>query len=59
MTTLGLAALGEATAAYGIEFLDNYLKPLWVGICLHLNKRLSAFLRALDSWSALHLIQRK
>jgi splicing factor 3B subunit 1 len=29
---LGLAALAEASAPYGIESFDTVLKPLWLGI---------------------------
>lgn len=42
MTTLGLAALAEAAAPYGIESFDNVLKPLWVGIRQHRGKGLAA-----------------
>ncbi|KAG5220761.1 Splicing factor [Salix suchowensis] len=38
MTALGLAALAEAAAPYGIESFDNVLKPLWLGIRLHRGK---------------------
>jgi splicing factor 3B subunit 1 len=34
MTALGLAALAEAAAPYGIESFDEVLKPLWLGIRL-------------------------
>lgn len=47
MTALGLAALAEAAAPYGIESFDNVLKPLWVGIRLHRGKSLAAFLKAI------------
>lgn len=47
MTALGLAALAEASAPYGIESFDNVLKPLWVGIRLHRGKSLAAFLKAI------------
>jgi len=49
MTALGLAALAEAAAPYGIESLDEALKPLWLGIRLHRGKGLSAFLKAIGS----------
>ncbi|KAJ7281768.1 armadillo-type protein [Mycena rebaudengoi] len=42
MTALGLAALAEAAAPYGIESFDNVLKPLWTGIRLHRGKGLAA-----------------
>jgi splicing factor 3B subunit 1 len=47
MTALGLAALAEAAAPYGIESFDNVLKPLWMGIRLHRGKGLAAFLKAI------------
>ncbi|KAJ6493700.1 armadillo-type protein [Mycena vitilis] len=47
MTALGLAALAEAAAPYGIESFDNVLKPLWTGIRLHRGKGLAAFLKAI------------
>ena len=47
MTALGLAALAEAAAPYGIESFDNVLKPLWVGIRQHRGKGLAAFLKAI------------
>ncbi|TDL23764.1 ARM repeat-containing protein [Rickenella mellea] len=47
MTALGLAALAEAAAPYGIESFDNVLKPLWLGIRLHRGKGLAAFLKAI------------
>lgn len=47
MTALGLAALAEASAPYGIESFDNVLKPLWLGIRLHRGKGLAAFLKAI------------
>ena len=47
MTALGLAALAEAAAPYGIESFDAVLKPLWVGIRLHRGKSLAAFLKAI------------
>jgi splicing factor 3B subunit 1 len=47
MTALGLAALAEAAAPYGIESFDEVLKPLWLGICLHRGKGLAAFLKAI------------
>lgn len=47
MTALGLAALAEASAPYGIESFDNVLKPLWVGIRQHRGKGLAAFLKAI------------
>ena len=55
MTALAPAAPAEAAAPYGIEFFDNVLKPLWVGIRLHRGKSLAAFLKAigfiLPSWT--------
>ena len=47
MTALGLAALAEASAPYGIESFDSVLKPLWHGIRLHRGKGLAAFLKAI------------
>ena len=47
MTALGLAALAEAAASYGIESFDNVLKPLWLGIRLHRGKGLEVFLKAI------------
>lgn len=47
MTALGLAALAEAAAPYGIESFDNVLKPLWLGIRQHRGKGLAAFLKAI------------
>ncbi|KAF7370749.1 Small nuclear ribonucleoprotein [Mycena sanguinolenta] len=47
MTALGLAALAEASAPYGIESFDTVLKPLWTGIRLHRGKGLAAFLKAI------------
>lgn len=47
MTALGLAALAEAAAPYGIESFDNVLKPLWIGIRQHRGKGLAAFLKAI------------
>ena len=47
MTALGLAALAEAAAPYGIESFDQVLKPLWLGIRLHRGKGLAAFLKAI------------
>lgn len=47
MTALGLAALAEAAAPYGIESFDAVLKPLWVGIRQHRGKGLAAFLKAI------------
>jgi splicing factor 3B subunit 1 len=44
---LGLVALAEAAAPYGIESFDNVLKPLWLGIRLHRGKGLAAFLKAI------------
>ena len=48
MTALGLAALAEAAAPYGIESFDKVLKPLWLGICLHRGKGLATFLKAIS-----------
>jgi splicing factor 3B subunit 1 len=47
MMALGLVALAEAAASYGIELFDKVLKPLWLGICLHHGKGLAAFLKAI------------
>ncbi|KAF8517897.1 small nuclear ribonucleoprotein [Hysterangium stoloniferum] len=47
MTALGLAALAEAAAPYGIESFDGVLKPLWNGVKLHRGKGLAAFLKAI------------
>jgi splicing factor 3B subunit 1 len=48
MIALGLAALAEAAAPYGIESFDEVLKPLWLGICLHRGgKGLATFLKAI------------
>lgn len=47
MTALGIAALAEAAAPYGIESFDNVLKPLWLGIRRHRGKGLAAFLKAI------------
>ncbi len=47
MTALGLAALAEAAAPYGIESFDSVLKPLWIGIRQHRGKGLAAFLKAI------------
>jgi splicing factor 3B subunit 1 len=47
MTALGLAALVEAAAPYGIESFDEVLKPLWLGIRLYCGKGLAAFLKAI------------
>ncbi|KAG8936433.1 Splicing factor 3B subunit 1 [Tulasnella sp. 418] len=47
MTALGLAALAEASAPYGIESFDSVLKPLWIGIRQHRGKGLAAFLKAI------------
>ena len=44
---LGLAALVEAAAPYGIESFDEVLKPLWLGIRLHRGKGLAVFLKAI------------
>jgi len=44
---LGLAALAEAAAPYGIESFDAVLKPLWKGIRAHRGKVLAAFLKAI------------
>jgi splicing factor 3B subunit 1 len=43
MTALGLAALAEAAAPYGIESFDKVLRLLWLGIHLHRGKGLAAF----------------
>jgi splicing factor 3B subunit 1 len=43
MTALGLAALAEAAAPYGIESFDKVLRLLWLGIHLHCGKGLAAF----------------
>ncbi|KAF9511235.1 hypothetical protein BS47DRAFT_1383540 [Hydnum rufescens UP504] len=47
MTALGLAALAEAAAPYGIESFDAVLRPLWIGIRQHRGKGLAAFLKAI------------
>ncbi|KAF8323538.1 armadillo-type protein [Cantharellus anzutake] len=47
MTALGLAALAEAAAPYGIESFDSVLRPLWIGIRQHRGKGLAAFLKAI------------
>lgn len=47
MTALGIAALAEAAAPYGIESFDNVLKPLYAGIRKHRGKGLAAFLKAI------------
>ena len=47
MTALGLAALAEASAPYGIESFDSVLRPLWIGIRQHRGKGLAAFLKAI------------
>ena len=47
MTALGLTALAEAAAPYGIEPFDNVLKPLWLDIHLHCGKGLVAFLKVI------------
>lgn len=47
MTALGLAALAEAAAPYGIESFDSVLKPLWNGVRVHRGKGLAAFLKAI------------
>ena len=47
MTALGIAALAEAAAPYGIESFDDVLKPLWLGIRQHRGKGLAAFLKAI------------
>ena len=38
ITALGIAALAEAAAPYGIESFDSVLKPLWNGIKQHRGK---------------------
>jgi splicing factor 3B subunit 1 len=48
MTALGLAALAEAAAPYGIEPFDEVLKPLWLGIRLHHGEGLAALLKAVS-----------
>ncbi len=47
MTALGIAALAEAAAPYGIESFNNILKPLYTGIQKHRRKGLAAFLKAI------------
>ena len=47
MPALGLAALAEVAAPYGIESFDEVLKPRWLGIRLHRGKGLAAFLKAM------------
>ncbi|KAJ6576664.1 armadillo-type protein [Mycena vulgaris] len=46
MTALGIAALAEAAAPYGIESFGSVLEPLWSGIRVHRGKGLAAFLKA-------------
>ncbi|KAJ7126851.1 armadillo-type protein [Mycena epipterygia] len=46
MTALGIAALAEAAAPYGIESFASVLEPLWSGIRVHRGKGLAAFLKA-------------
>ncbi|KAJ6623945.1 small nuclear ribonucleoprotein [Mycena sp. CBHHK59/15] len=46
MTALGIAALAEAAAPYGIESFATALQPLWSGIRIHRGKGLAAFLKA-------------
>ncbi|KAJ7030356.1 armadillo-type protein, partial [Mycena alexandri] len=46
MTALGLAALAEAAAPYGIESFAAVVEPLWSGIRVHRGKGLAAFLKA-------------
>ena len=38
ITALGIAALAEAAAPYGIESFDTVLKPLWSDIKKHRGK---------------------
>ncbi|KAF7374770.1 U2 snRNP component prp10 [Mycena sanguinolenta] len=46
MTALGVAALAEAVAPYGIESFGSVVQPLWSGIRMHRGKALAAFLKA-------------
>ncbi|KAJ7364187.1 armadillo-type protein [Mycena albidolilacea] len=46
VTALGLAALAEAAAPYGIESFGSVVEPLWSGIRMHRGKGLAAFLKA-------------
>lgn len=46
MNALGLAALAEAAAPYGIGSFDNVLRTFWLDIRLHRGKGLTAFLKA-------------
>lgn len=47
IAALGIAALAEAAAPYGIESFETALKPLWDGIKKHRGKGLAAFLKAI------------
>ncbi|KAF7336734.1 putative splicing factor 3b subunit 1 [Mycena venus] len=47
ITALGLAALAEAAAPYGIESFGSVVEPLWSGIRMHRGKGLAAFLKAI------------
>ncbi|KAJ6513090.1 armadillo-type protein [Mycena sanguinolenta] len=46
VTALGVAALAEAAAPYGIESFGSVVQPLWSGIRIHRGKNLAAFLKA-------------
>lgn len=47
ITALGIAALAEASAPYGIESFDSVVKPLWKGVKQLRGKGLAAFLKAI------------
>lgn len=47
IAALGVGALAEAAAPYGIEAFDSVLRPLWKGIQEHRGKGLAAFLKAI------------
>ncbi|CAF3975831.1 unnamed protein product [Rotaria sp. Silwood2] len=49
IAALGISALAQAAAPYGIESFDTVLKPLWCGIKLHRGKNYFAFLKAIGS----------
>ncbi|KAF8206263.1 armadillo-type protein [Mycena galopus ATCC 62051] len=46
VAALGVAALAEAAAPYGIESFASVVQPLWSGIRIHRGKGLAAFLKA-------------
>ncbi len=47
ITALGLSALAEASAPYGIEAFESVLIPLWNGTQTYHGKTLAAFLKAI------------